>query len=155
VWPGVNITKVGADWAPQEIIDQIQLTRSHRGSAGHVLFRAETLISNPASLANALAAQVYTEPALPPAMRWLDDEPPGLPRLERRASEDGRTWLEWSSDDAPARWVLRARYADGWRVRLLPGRVTRFEFDSGVLPQQIALCGVDRCGNMSPPAVLP
>src|SRR5204862_662128 len=53
-------------WTPQEIIDQIQVTRETPGAQGNVHFSMKVFQRNPINLDEALLAGPYTEQALPP-----------------------------------------------------------------------------------------
>jgi hypothetical protein len=54
-------------------------------------------------------------------------------------------------------WLVRARYADGWRSRLVDARESSVHLAAdveGALPRFITVTAVDRVGIESPPVVI-
>src|SRR5207253_9639629 len=83
VWPGMAAYRVSTGaanaLAPNEIADQVSLTRARPGGTGHILFNANaTLRRNNGAVASSLAA-LYAGRALVPAATWLDNTPPPVP----------------------------------------------------------------------------
>lgn len=155
IWPGSNASKVGPQgWSAEEIVEQIRVTRAQRGAGGNVLFSAAPLRENRVGLAGALQA-VYAAPALVPPSRWLDDAPPPAPEV--REMQDARTserWLQISgTGPAPAWWLVRLRYGDQWRMRVLPGQQGAFDLPRPAA-DVISVAAVDHAGNLSPPAII-
>jgi len=151
--PGMDTTKTSRRWAPQEIVDQIRLTRKQSGAAGHVHWNMAALMRN-AALDTALERDVYAQPAVVPAMPWLARGARGTPKLAAKV-EGGSLEVTWSFEKGgPVRaWVLQWRKGREWKTEVLPaGRKSRrFGPD---FPEAIAISAVDRYGNLSRPAVL-
>lgn len=156
IWPGSNVSKVGsAGWDSNEIVAQIRATRAQRGAGGNVLFSAAPLRDNRLGVAGALQADAYSVPALIPATRWLGGGPPAPPEVrEMKDRNSQERWLRITpGGPAPAWWVLRLQYADGWRMRVLSGQQS--EFDLAAIPADvISVTAVDHVGNLSAPAVI-
>jgi uncharacterized lipoprotein YddW (UPF0748 family) len=150
IWPGQTLEKV-ATWKPQEIVDQINQTRSIRpGSSGTVLFRAKYLKDNSAGVTSLLMKNAFAKPALVPASAWLDKQLPSVPTL---TVTNDRT-VSWNSatNEQIALWIFQTRTGDQWQTRLLPGSVRGCVLDTS--PDVISLKALDRCGVTGNAAIL-
>jgi uncharacterized lipoprotein YddW (UPF0748 family) len=164
IWPGCFASRVGAPgpapWPAEEIARQVQVTRATPGAGGNVLFSARAVMENRSGLADVLARSVYTTAALPPASPWLDDTPPAPPRFEaRRDRWSGAIRLRWTATGPePARlWLLRMEVGGRWMVVVLPAERRDYELrpaELGGPPAVLALCAVDRAGNLSAPVLI-
>lgn len=150
IWPGIDSGNVGGKWKPDEIINQIRLTREQAADDGNIHWSMKCLMQNRGTLAAALATELYAEPALIPASPWLDAKPPGKP--EPRADDQGK--LRWAP--VPGEniqwWVVQARSEGVWNTVILPGEARVQSFAGS--PEALAVTAVDRCGVASPPGVL-
>ena len=150
LWPGVDLLKVGpTKWPPSEIVNQIAVTRRNP-DAGHVHWSVSALMTNTA-LVNALAAEVYRQPALIPASPWLDLTSPPPPKLSVG------TWkksvhVAWRSSggESPRGWVLQSRQNGNWTTQILPASRADIYLDN-VSPDAICIRAVNRVGNLSAP----
>jgi len=82
LWPGSFTSQVFSsekDWSPEEIVNQIKISRSVPGSSGHVHFSQKTFRLNPKGINGLLKSAVYGKPAIVPEMGWLADEKPKPP----------------------------------------------------------------------------
>lgn len=152
--PGMDCTKVGQRWKPEEIINQIRLTRKQPGASGDIHWNMKALMHQPA-LDNALEHEVYSQPALFPACAWLQRTAPARPHLSLR-SVPGATEVSWDgaeSGGSISLWVFQTRTGTEWTTRILPRETLRRGLPA-LLPEVIALTAVDRSGNTSRPAVL-
>jgi uncharacterized lipoprotein YddW (UPF0748 family) len=151
--PGLKSYNVGRTWAPEEIINQIRLTRRQTGAGGNVHWDMKALMRNRA-LCMALEREVYGESALVPATPWLERVPPAQPALNI-ASKRGALTASWSvaESDKVRLWVLQTRKASKWTTRILSGHIGSIALARPV-PDVLALSAIDRCGNASSPAVL-
>jgi uncharacterized lipoprotein YddW (UPF0748 family) len=154
--PGLNSSSVGHPWPPEEIINQIRLARRLPGVGGHVHWNMTSLMGR-SGLAEALAHEVYGQPALPPAAVWLTARPQAAkPNVAWRAAQaNSPAQPVWSSSSAGsvARWLVQSRRGVEWSTELLPATVTRRAWP-GAGPDLVAVSAVDRYGNLSAPAVL-
>jgi len=151
---GLDSTKVSGRWPIEEILNQIRLTRRQAGATGHVHWNMKSLMRNE-DLALALKREVYAQPAISPALRWLNHEPgPEETRLSV-SSAGGGIKASWGSSKKEGvwLWVLQLRAQNGWSTRVLPGRTTRLSFGRAV-PEVIAITAIDRYGNASRATVL-
>src|SRR5262249_50301875 len=80
MFPAMETTKANGKWPPQEIVNQIELTRKQAGAPGHIHWNMNNLLAN-SSLLDSLQKKTYAEPAITPAMPWLDRTVPAKPLL--------------------------------------------------------------------------
>jgi uncharacterized lipoprotein YddW (UPF0748 family) len=156
LWPGnipSRVTRKDKGWAPTEIADQIEATRAQAGATGNIHFSMKPLMNNTGGVADVLR-QVYAEPALVPASRWLDDEGPPKPkagwtpgpkelRLIPGAGEP--TWL----------FAVRLQFGGKWEARVYPAAGRKdIRVAYAEAPERIVVTAVDRAGNQSPATVI-
>lgn len=155
VWPGLFTSRLlpgeaKGGYTPAEIVRQIELTRK-TGDAGHIHFSMKALSEDAAGVTDLLQGQTYVDDALPPASPWLDNVPPPTPRLT-----GGYSWDDADPADKAFRHVLWLRYGTKWIIRVLPGETHSYDvkpsLEIGPLTAA-AVAAVDRCGNVSVPAV--
>jgi uncharacterized lipoprotein YddW (UPF0748 family) len=158
IWPGLNSDKVGRKpkseertWTADEIVNQIRIARhENSGSAGVIQWSMKALMQDRGGLATKLENGIYAEPALVPASAWLENRPPGKPRL-RKFDRGTFTW-ESSGMEKVSEWVLQTRSDNQWHTIILPGE-TREQVLTGS-PDAVSLTAIDRCGVASAPIVL-
>lgn len=172
VWPGNYTGRASAEsrvtWPVGEIFDQINVTRERLGPvSGNVHFPINAFRFNRDSLVERLLAGPYAEPALVPASPWLTVGLPKTPvavaepddegvMLTIRPQTVGSSKLPAMSSD-PRWWLVRARYADGWRSRVVDARQTMTHLasdPSGGGPEYITVSAIDRVGMESTPVVI-
>jgi uncharacterized lipoprotein YddW (UPF0748 family) len=143
VWAGIATERIGPARPPQEIVNQIALTRGLASSRGHVHWNMKALMRNKAGIGDLLIQNSNREFALVPPSSWLGGATPGKPIIVR----DG-TRLSWSvsGNAQPAWWLAQARVGDTWTARLVPGTQL-----SGQLPaaDAVAMRAIDRTGMIS------
>ena len=157
---GIDLAKVGGAgsptrWPPQEIANQIRLTRSQRGANGQLYWHMQTLLHNGA-LEEVLKREVYQQPALMPPSPWLGGTQPGKPSLMVSNGGSGsRLEIRWapSGSSNPWLWLLQTRKGGRWTGEILPATRTTRVWNS-VPPEVVALSAVNRVGAVSPPTVL-
>ncbi|MCU0785773.1 MAG: family 10 glycosylhydrolase, partial [Verrucomicrobia bacterium] len=157
LWAGINTAgtaKGGTSWPPEEILNQITITRRQTGVSGHVHWNMHSLLQNQ-SLVENLSKGLYAEPALIPATPWLDSTPPPKPDLNAVANGSGSVKAAWNaaSGETVWLWLLQSCKGEKWSDKILPGDIRSHVF-SGNAPDAIALSAVDRLGNASLPATL-
>jgi uncharacterized lipoprotein YddW (UPF0748 family) len=142
-------------WSPQDIVDQIDVTRHTPGASGHVHFSMITL-SEDRQHVDEVLRRLYAEPALVPASSWLNPsgKKPLSPHCSATRSEQG-LYLQWEGD--AWLWAVQAKYASGaWRTELLPAsRHATYVASDGVMgaPVMAYISAVDRLGNQSAPSL--
>ena len=153
VWPGLNTANTPRRWRPDEIVNQVNYTRKQSGATGHIHWNMRSLM-RPNGAFDALSRAVYTVPAIPPGMPWLDNTKPARPKLTV-GDRSGALSAAWNpaSSDVLSWWVLQTRREGAWKTEILPAATTSKNWSSPE-PEVVALTAVDRYGNASNPAVL-
>jgi uncharacterized lipoprotein YddW (UPF0748 family) len=130
IWPGLasyRVTEQSARHIPaREIIDEIDSMRVRGKDLGHILYNMTSLMKDPDSLDEKLAAR-YAEPALVPASPWLGARAPGRPSI--RVARDTVTGdmlvtLSPAKNERVWLWTVRALGPAGWTTEVLPGWLT-------------------------------
>jgi uncharacterized lipoprotein YddW (UPF0748 family) len=165
VWPGLAVYKIPITgprkMSPDDIVQEIQLTRETPGATGHVLFNAKVLMNNAEGIADRLA-QTYAEPALIPASPWLDKVPPSRPSVRVvRDSATGESEIRFAprteKGERVWQWIVQSRVAATgmWRTTLLPGsnRTHILKGDESAA-DVVSVTAVDRVGNVSAATVV-
>jgi uncharacterized lipoprotein YddW (UPF0748 family) len=92
IYIGHGIYRAGgkeAGWNnPNQIPDQIKLLRRYPNVQGSIYFSSKTFSKNPFGWNDSLQDTYYKYPALLPPMRWIDNEKPWPPIVERTISND-------------------------------------------------------------------
>jgi uncharacterized lipoprotein YddW (UPF0748 family) len=172
MWPGNYTGRASAEgrvtWPVGEIFDQITATRDRLGPvSGNVHFPINAFFFNRDSLVERLVAGPYAEPALVPASPWLTVGLPKVPvasaaldergiMLSIRKQAAGSSKLPTMSSD-PRWWLVRARYGDGWRSRVVDARKTATHLagdPTGGVPEYITITAIDRVGLESDAVVI-
>jgi uncharacterized lipoprotein YddW (UPF0748 family) len=122
MWPGLYTSRIGAptrDYQPEEVLNQISVTRARPQATGHVHFSMIALMQNRKGIADQLRATRYTGPALVPATPWLGKGAPGLPQVaaERRGKA---LQLKLKAGQANALYAIWARHGEEWRFAVVP-----------------------------------
>jgi uncharacterized lipoprotein YddW (UPF0748 family) len=154
VWPGNSVHRAAEQ--PGELAAQIRLTRHQTEAPGNLLWSVKPLLQNKRGVSAELARTVYDQSALVPAFPWLDGQGPQKPSLSAEYTRGG-----WTFNWRPARgeatwlWLLQRKTGSVWQTEILPsGRHSRrFQIQDG-FPAMMAVRAVDRCGNLSAPAIL-
>lgn len=163
LWPGNGTYKVtdrgSVQWPASEIVRQIDLTRAQPGADGNVHFNMSALVRDTDALASRLATGPYGAPALVPASPWLSSGTPPPPLVVRTDEAEGIVLHLESGPVAhhPRWWVIRSRYADGWRAQVVDAtaRTVVVPLDGvGHTPDVVAVNAVDRAGVESPTVLL-
>ena len=147
VWPGLAAYRVmdgtSSAFSLQEIPEQIKQTRARSQVSGNILDNTTwTLKRN--GLANLIAGDLYSVPALVPAVSWLDSTPPAAPAIAVTGTSLQITPAV--ADDV--RWfTVRWKTSAAWNTRILFGTERSLAVDSSV--ERILVQSVDRAGNTS------
>lgn len=152
MWPGLFTSRIGAptrNYAPQEVIDQIALTRQRPQATGHVHFSMVALTQNREGISDKLRAGTYGGQALVPATPWLKSEGPGTPQVAAARAKDGVA-LRFKPGRANALYAVWARHRGEWRFSVVPAvRVDWTVPDDARLgaADLVLVNAVDRLGN--------
>jgi len=152
--PGLDDTRIRSDGKPDQIINQIRLTRKQAGTEGHVHWDLRNLARN-TTLADALVHEAYAQPVLVPATPWLGHErlaKPGL--IAAILPPAGDVVLNWTLAGKvnAARWVVQTRTKGQWKTELFSPATSSRRLSPP--PDLIAVSAVDRYGNLGPTATL-
>jgi hypothetical protein len=110
----------------------------------------KSLMRNP-DFCQALQSQLYAQPALIPAMPWLDRMAPPKPAVTLNEVESGsRLTVNWNCSETVAWWLVQSRVDGKWKTEVLPGSTNSRIMNSR--PEVVAVTAVDRSGNVSPAA---
>ena len=152
IWPGSYSGKVKSGqrgWPATEILAQIEATRSREGASGNVHFSMTSLMESPDSLAERLASQAYAEPALVPAVPWLDRSVPTQPALFATRTRPNETVFTVVPGDAREvfLWTVQSRVGERWSTAIEPG--WKRELAVAGAPDEVVVTAVGRTGNRS------
>ena len=92
IYIGHGIYRAGgkeAGWNnPDQLPDQIKLLRRYPNVQGSIYFSSKSFERNPNGWNDSLQNNYYKYPALLPPMRWIDNEKPWPPIVERSITDD-------------------------------------------------------------------
>jgi uncharacterized lipoprotein YddW (UPF0748 family) len=154
IWPGLFTSRIGAptkSYPPEEIVQQIGLTRTRAGAGGHVHFSMAALMDNRPRIGDQLAKSHYALPALVPASPWLGADTPGTPGVSARR-EGKAVRLGLAAGRANALYAVWSRHGNEWRFHTVPASKVEFLVpeDPRLGPAStVVVSAVDRIGNES------
>ncbi len=153
LWPGNFTSRISdgtSNWKAEEILGQIEATRTQKGAGGNVHFSMRVLMRNLDGITDKLKRGPYAEHAVPQASPWLSKVRPEAPLVSKRANTLKITARAGSK---PWLWVIQARRSGRWRTVVVPARRPEVEAPAG---DAWVVRAIDRYGNESPPSrVLP
>ncbi len=158
LWVGNYTSKVGDGWQPEELVNQIKITRDQPGASGNIHFSMKPLMRNKGNVADVLLTNVYEEPAIIPTYPWLNDKAVAKPTLNVK-SQKGVMTLSWGSkEENLGQWVLQTCTHGKWAAHVLAPTqlshtLTTNEL-SPMLPEVVAVTAVNRYGTASVPAIV-
>ena len=152
IWPGLFTSRIGAatkGYEPQEVLAQVDVTRTRPLATGHVHFSMVALMQNRKGIADQLRTTRYAGQALVPATTWLGNERPGTPLVgaSRRARSVD---LTLKAGKANALYAVWSRHGGQWRFAVVPAvRVAWSVPDDATLgaAEIVVVSAVDRLGN--------
>lgn len=152
IWPGMFTSRVADNsrtaWLANEIVEQIKATRGASGATGNVHFSMKPLIQNRGGISDLLTKDVYAEPALVPASPWLDETPPGQPKLSiQKDAVSNPIQLDWKPTGTKKvwLWVVQTKTGSEWTTNILPGRQTSADLTNTPF-ESVAVSAVTRDG---------
>jgi uncharacterized lipoprotein YddW (UPF0748 family) len=166
LWPGNGTYKVtdagSVRWRASEVVQQIGLTRDQLGASGNVHYNMTALVRSTDALADRLASGPYSGPALVPASPWLSSAAPPAPDVTivaapRRLTLTIAPPIARAAPSPSRWWLVRSRYADGWRAQVVDATATAATVPSGPagdLPDLVVVNAVGRAGVESEPVRL-
>jgi uncharacterized lipoprotein YddW (UPF0748 family) len=151
IWPGLDATKTANRWKPEEILAQVRIAAQQPVSAGHVHWNMKSVMQS-SGLRQGLERRSYQEPALVPAMPWLNVANPPPPSLTINHVNNSQVNWSCGTNAAPKWWVVQARRDNQWRTEIFPGNVRSASITSSDV-DAVAITAVNRAGELSAPAV--
>ncbi|WP_229483690.1 glycoside hydrolase family 10 protein [Massilia horti] len=152
MWPGMYTSRIGApskEYAPQEIVQQISVTRARPAAGGHVHFSMAVLMQNRGGIVDQLRASSYSAAALVPATPWLGKEGPGKPVVSA-AHKSGAVKLKLTAGKGNALYAIWSRFGDEWRFEVAPASRGDWSVPDDVklgAADVVVVSAVDRLGN--------
>jgi uncharacterized lipoprotein YddW (UPF0748 family) len=134
IWPGIYTSRIDSSersWQPDEIINQIALTRSRAVSGqphaervrGHIHFSMAALSQNRRGIADRLAVDPiggYAGPAVVPAMPWLGGAAPVAPAVDIDSASASAIRVRVRATSSQVRQhAIWAQYGSDWQLSLL------------------------------------
>ncbi len=83
---------------PNQIPNQLRLLRRYPNIQGSIYFSSKSFNNNPQGWNDSLEYNYYKTPALLPPMRWIDNEKPWPPIVERKIVDDSMIQLNVRPD---------------------------------------------------------
>lgn len=156
IYPGLFTSRIdesGKSWAPEEIVNQVALTRQNPGALGHVHFSMVALQQDRKGIAARLASGSYADPALPPASPWLGGSAAlGAPQLRPMGSAAVQAALP--QGQPAAQWLAVWRlHGSRWLLSVQPASQTRIDLaaDPALGPVlALTVSAVGRTGQEGP-----
>lgn len=157
LWPGLSVARVGNTRGPEEIVNQVLLTREQPGATGNIHWSMKSLMQNRRGVADMLLREAYKEPALIPAYTWLNTNAPAKPYVSGRRTKSSIK-LHWqaSGGEKAWLWLVQQHVGGKWYNEIFSlekrTRILKID-DPGFVPDAIAVRAVSRYGILSPPSI--
>lgn len=153
LWPGLNTVEVKVSDRPEEIKNQVELSRQIlKNNAGEVHWSIAGLTKN-SNMLSTLKSGPYKEKALTPKSPWIKTIPVEKPTL---FIKDNGTSIQasWSSKKSANvfQWVLFTQYNGVWEIEILTlDNVSKQinKIKDGKILNAVAIKAIDRLGNES------
>jgi uncharacterized lipoprotein YddW (UPF0748 family) len=154
VWPGLYTSRIGApakDYPPQEIIEQIAVTRARPAASGHLHFSMAALMENRKGISDQLKSRTYQAAALAPASPWLGSAQPAAPSVSAARTGHGVD-LRLAAGKDHALYAIWSRHGDAWRFMVAPAAhsIVHVADDARLgAAELVVVSAVDRVGTES------
>ncbi len=150
------------NWPLSEIVRQIYFTRDH-GLAGQAYYRAQYITKNMKGMLDELTGLHYASPAIQPAMTWIDNIPPSIPKKlisNRKGSIVQLNWQTSTDNDSRITPYYIVYASDHYPVDInnpknivaqsVRGNNYTYEEESGKqMKRFFSITAIDRFGNES------
>ncbi|KAI8517405.1 hypothetical protein Bbelb_059860 [Branchiostoma belcheri] len=148
VYTGNYLSRIfTSSWPVSELVNQVKISRDRadRLSLGNIMFSMKPFRDNISGVVDIFKSDVYSRPAIPPVMTWLDTHSPDPP-TGVKAGVGEITW-NWDVSGAVRAWALyRKDQENTWGlVHVLGYNTTSVSVEAG----RYLLRAVDRLGNES------
>jgi hypothetical protein len=171
LWSGLYTSRIDAtpkSWQPQEIVNQIKLTRERSLNApiarGQIHFSMVALTENRKRIGDELRAQFYSAPALIPASPWLENVAPPAPQIALEQRKNIRVKITPGNTNSAAQsattFAIWAKYGNAksaqWQFSVLPAVVKNASIETELLStttvgplSAVVVSAISRAGNES------
>lgn len=149
MWPGLFTSRIGAAtkaFAPQEIVQQIGVTRSRPKAGGHVHFSMAALMENRQGIADQLKTGHYAGPALVPATPWLGSDAVNTPTVSAQRNGSAVN-LKLAAGKEHTHFAIWSRHGGEWRFAVAPASRTEWSVVDDA--STVVVSAIDRVGNES------
>jgi hypothetical protein len=116
----------------------------------------KSLMQNNGGISDLLPQEVYSQPALIPAFPWLNNQPPGKPKITITKDEKtGNIQLNWQATGKQKTqlWVLQIKTGNEWKTNILPSQQTTYLLTNNEI-DHIAISAVSRYGMQGESTVI-
>ena len=139
IWPGLYTSLLNKSYSPEEVSNQIKLTRKNGRATGQVHFSAVALTKNYKNVREHLSKFVYQKAALVPPSPWMGSKKPPKPMLRSTGSGE----LSWAKDEE-SRFFVVSVYRNGkWHLKQRSSEA-RLVFDASDAPEWVTVTPVSR-----------
>lgn len=147
LWIGNMSSNLSGKWQPQEILDQIDMTRKKEGASGNVFFSMKAFTDDYKGIDEKLLAGPYAKSALIPSCPWLDRSVPRQPKIEVKSLNKSLIVVFDKPSGNQWQWACYAKLNKGWIFAgVLPREAPWWLIDTATV-QAVAVSAVDRYGN--------
>jgi uncharacterized lipoprotein YddW (UPF0748 family) len=153
LWIGNFASQVSMGWRPEELLNQIHLSRITPGVTGNIMYSMAPFMKNSKGIDQKLVAGPYANPTIVPASPWLKNTPPKAPFVGVRRTQEGQLLTMKKESLDTYQWVLYLKRNGTWRFdRLLSADRAALllapkVFGGGI--QAVGVSAMDRYGNES------
>ncbi|QYF95991.1 family 10 glycosylhydrolase [Massilia sp. PAMC28688] len=149
IWPGLFTSRIGAAtraYTPDEIVQQIGVTRTRAAASGHVHFSMIALMQNRQGISDQLKAGHYATAALVPASPWLGSGAPDAPTVSIKRTGTALR-LKLASAKPVTHYAIWSRHGASWRFAVAPAKDS--EWTAPEDADAFVVSAIDRIGNES------
>ncbi len=139
-------SKASKVWLADEIISQIEATRSTPGATGNVHFSMKAFLQNYDGINEKLKSGLYSQPALVPETTWLGDDTPPKPEASAKATKsEVDVAMSLPNGKSPWQWLVRTRTSAGWQDAIVPGDQAHYVIKtSNEVPAEVVVSAISR-----------
>ena len=152
---GMDATKALDKWSPEEIPNQIAMTRKQTGPSGYILWNMKHTAKN-AALSARLRSEINLQPALTPALTWIDAKVPTQPNVKsaqfKSKSHVVVSWSEAPGEDVRF-WIVQTKSDGGWTTDIVSDERTSQTYPRASL-EAVCVTAVGKTGLLSKPGVI-
>lgn len=156
--PGLYTSRIGnksRPYSPEQIEDQIFLSRHMPGSHGAVHFSMKSLMENREEIIDRLKGNAYSDVALVPACNWIPAKPIEISSVQVERDGVGGFRIQWNAvnPNEVRRWTVSLLYESTWQTKIVGHRETSYlaNAEKRVAPRAVVISGINGAGEMGEP----